>query len=141
MRFFRWSSRRFYSSSLFVEKSVLRIIVIIIGRGKGGRPRDEPVLREAFEEEKEISSDIEYHTYSIVNSYPHDTNAFTQGFLYHSASEEFFESTGSVPHGKLSDVRRADIEAGEVLELKTIPNRRLEKGWFYERGDEKGEEE
>ena len=74
-------------------------------------------LREAFEEEKEISSDIEYHTYSIVNSYPHDTNAFTQGFLYHSASESFFESTGSVPHGKLSDVRRADIETGEVLEL------------------------
>ena len=94
-------------------------------------------LREAFEEEKEISSDIEYHTYSIVNSYPHDTNAFTQGFLYHSASESFFESTGSVPHGKLSDVRRADIETGEVLELKTIPESAFGEGLVFMREETK----
>jgi len=94
-------------------------------------------LREAFEEEKEISSDIEYHTYSIVNSYPHDTNAFTQGFLYHSASENFFESTGSVPHGKLSDVRRADIETGEVLELKTIPESAFGEGLVFMREETK----
>jgi len=93
--------------------------------------------REAFEEEKEISSDIEYHTYSIVNSYPHDTNAFTQGFLYHSASESFFESTGSVPHGKLSDVRRADIETGEVLELKTIPESAFGEGLVFMREETK----
>jgi glutamine cyclotransferase len=94
-------------------------------------------LREAFEEEKEISSDIEYHTYSIVNSYPHDTNAFTQGFLFHSASETFFESTGSVPHGKLSDVRRADIETGEVLELKTIPESAFGEGLVFMREETK----
>ncbi len=94
-------------------------------------------LRDAFEEEKEISSDIEYHTYSIVNSYPHDTNAFTQGFLYHSVSESFFESTGSVPHGKLSDVRRADIETGEVLELKTIPESAFGEGLVFMRKETK----
>ena len=94
-------------------------------------------LRDAFEEEKEISSDIEYHTYSIVNSYPHDTNAFTQGFLFHSASESFLESTGSVPHGKLSDVRRADIETGEVLELKTIPESAFGEGLVFMREETK----
>ena len=94
-------------------------------------------LRDAFEEDLEISSDIEYHTYSIVNSYPHDTNAFTQGFLFHSASESFLESTGSVPHGKLSDVRRADIETGEVLELKTIPKSAFGEGLVFMREETK----
>jgi len=101
------------------------------------KEEDQFLQREAFEEEKEISSDIEYHTYSIVNSYPHDTNAFTQGFLYHSASESFFESTGSVPHGKLSDVRRADIETGEVLELKTIPESAFGEGLVFMREETK----
>lgn len=96
-------------------------------------------LADAYEYD-EIEKDeniVEYHTYSIVKSYPHDTDAFTQGFLYHSASESFFESTGSVPHGKLSDVRRADIETGEVLELKTIPESAFGEGLVFMREETK----
>ena len=47
---------------------------------------------------------------SMLESYPHDINAFTQGFLYHNGF--FYESTGK--HGR-SSVRKIKPETGEVL--------------------------
>ena len=90
-------------------------------------------LEDAYEDD-EIEEDeniVEYHTYSIVKSYPHDTDAFTQGFLYHSPSGSFFESTGSVPRGKVSDVRRVDVETGNVAEVKKIPREAFGEGLVF----------
>ena len=42
-----------------------------------------------------------------------------------------------MPHGKLSDVRRADIETGEVLELKTIPESAFGEGLVFMREETK----
>ena len=87
-------------------------------------------------------SRIEYHTYSIVNSYPHDEKAFTQGFLFHAPTGSAYESTGSVPYGKASDVRRVDIETGAVVEKKTIAKGVLRRRLgFYERRNEEREKE
>jgi glutamine cyclotransferase len=47
--------------------------------------------------------------FSVVNSYPHDTTAFTQGFEIHDG--KFIESTGLL---KRSSLRYIDIKSGKV---------------------------
>lgn len=51
----------------------------------------------------------------VLNVYPHDADAFTQGLLWHEGY--LYESTGL--YGA-STLRRVDIESGEALELLTL---------------------
>ncbi len=53
----------------------------------------------------------EVYTYKVVNEFPHDDQAFTQGFAYHNGY--FYESTGQ--NGK-SSLRKVEIESGKVLQ-------------------------
>ena len=62
------------------------------------------------------------YTYEVVNEYPHDSEAFTQGFVYHNGY--FYESTGQ--NGK-STLRKTEIATGKVL--KKID---LDKQYFGE---------
>jgi len=50
------------------------------------------------------------YTYEVINEYPHDSQAFTQGFVYHNGY--FYESTGQ--NGK-STLRKTEIATGKVL--------------------------
>ena len=89
-------------------------------------------LADAYEDD-EIEEDeniVEYHTYSIVKSYPHDTDAFTQGFLYHSPSGSFFESTGSVPRGKVRTSDGWTSRRATSRKSRRYRGRRSEKVWF-----------
>ena len=49
--------------------------------------------------------------YTVVNSYPHDPQAFTQGLIFRDGV--LFESTGY--NGK-SSLRKVRLETGEVLQ-------------------------
>ncbi len=51
-------------------------------------------------------------TYRVVNTYPHDPDAFTQGLLV--ADGELYESTGLWGE---SSLRRVDLQSGEVLQI------------------------
>ncbi len=53
----------------------------------------------------------EIYTYEIVNIFPHDRNAFTQGLEFYQGT--LYESTGR--HGE-STLRKVDFNTGEVLE-------------------------
>lgn len=55
-------------------------------------------------------------TYRVVNTFPHDPNAFTQGLLFHDGF--LYESTGRV--GQTS-VRRVDLVTGDVLARQDVP--------------------
>ena len=60
---------------------------------------------------KASSGAAEQFTYSVIHSYPHDTNAFTEGLVY---SDGFlFESTGL--YGS-STLRRVNLTTGVVLQ-------------------------
>jgi len=61
-------------------------------------------------------ADIPIYDYSIVNTYPHDRGAFTQGLLWKDGY--LFESTGR--NGE-STVRKVDLETGEVLQRHDVP--------------------
>jgi len=51
----------------------------------------------------------------VVATFPHDSNAFTQGLLFHDG--DFFESTGL--RGE-SSLRQVDIDTGRVLRRKDV---------------------
>jgi len=60
-----------------------------------------------------------YYTYTVVNTYPHDTNSFTEGLVY---SDGFlYESSGSGNPDGISTLRRVDLITGDVLQEYTLP--------------------
>jgi glutamine cyclotransferase len=61
--------------------------------------------------------------YEVVNVYPHDRDAFTQGLIYRDGV--LFESTGL--HGR-SSLRKVRLETGEVLQQTTIDRRYFAEG-------------
>ena len=62
-------------------------------------------------------------SYDVVQTYPHDANAFTQGLIYDQG--KLYESTGL--HGK-SSIRKVDLETGKVLQIKKLDDRYFGEG-------------
>lgn len=62
------------------------------------------------------SAALPTYDYKVVRSYPHDTQAFTEGLLYRDGV--LYESTGL--NGK-SSIRKVDLASGKVLQSKDIP--------------------
>jgi len=51
--------------------------------------------------------------YEIVNTYPHDPKAFTEGLFYHDGY--LYESTGQ-SNGGFSSLRKVELTTGKVLQ-------------------------
>jgi glutamine cyclotransferase len=64
-------------------------------------------------------------TYKVINKYPHDANAFTQGLAYQSP-DVLVESTGSV--GGPSTVRSAVLISGKVVLKRELPTEFFAEG-------------
>ena len=62
-------------------------------------------------------------TYQIVQSYPHDRLAFTEGLVYHNG--EFYESTGM---NNQSSLRRVEIATGKILQRIDLPGQYFGEG-------------
>ena len=56
------------------------------------------------------------HGYDVVNTWPHDRNAYTQGLVFHEGN--LLESTGQVGR---SSLRLVKPETGQVLRQVTVP--------------------
>jgi len=59
---------------------------------------------------------LQYYDYTIVRTYPHDPQAFTQGLLFRDGY--LYESTGL--NGR-SSIRKVNLEDGRVLKQKDLP--------------------
>lgn len=64
-----------------------------------------------------------HYTYEIVNIYPHDRNAFTQGLIFENGF--LYEGTGL--YGQ-STLRRVELETGEILQYHAISNQFFGEG-------------
>jgi len=53
---------------------------------------------------------VEFFEVEVLNAYPHDTGAYTQGLLLHDGT--LYESAGQTGE---SDLRQVDLESGDVL--------------------------
>ena len=56
------------------------------------------------------------YTYKVVNTYPHDQNALTQGLVFEDGA--LFEGTGL--EGQ-STLRRVELETGDILQIHELP--------------------
>lgn len=61
--------------------------------------------------------------FEVVNRYPHDPTAYTQGLLYHEG--KFYESTGRY---RRSTLREVEIETGRVLRSRKLDDRYFGEG-------------
>lgn len=60
---------------------------------------------------------IPVHSYEVVNTYPHDVNAFTQGLFIRDGV--LYEGTGL--NGR-SSLRKVELETGRVIEERSLPD-------------------
>lgn len=63
------------------------------------------------------------YTYRVVNEFPHDTNAYTQGLAIDNGV--LYEGTGLQGH---STLRRVELETGEVLQQYALSNEYFGEG-------------
>jgi len=90
----------------------LTIVITLFGCQKLGQSPT------ALAEEK-----TEVCNYEVVETYPHDPKAFTQGLIFDRG--DLYESTGL--NGQ-STIRKVDLETGEVLEVKDLDDRYFAEG-------------
>ncbi len=62
-------------------------------------------------------------TYDVVNVYPHDESAFTQGLVFED--DMLYEGTGLYGY---SSLRRVDLETGTVIQIHDLPNQFFGEG-------------
>ena len=67
--------------------------------------------------------EIPIYTYEVINTYPHDPGAFTQGLLFLDGA--LFESTGL--NGQ-SSLRKVDLKTGGVLKRVEVPAQYFAEG-------------
>ena len=63
------------------------------------------------------------YTYDVVNVYPHDNDAFTQGLVFENGV--LYESTGLYSQ---STLRCVELETGKILQLYALPNQFFGEG-------------
>lgn len=63
------------------------------------------------------------YTYDIVNTFPHDTKAFTEGLVY--LNGDLLESTGLKGS---SNLRRVELKTGKILQNVTVPDQYFAEG-------------
>ena len=62
--------------------------------------------------------------YKVIDIYPHDSQAFTQGLAYNHGF--LYEGTGG--YGGRSSLCQVELETGKVLKLRRLPN------WYFGEG-------
>jgi len=69
------------------------------------------------------TTDIPVYTYKIINIYPHDPEAFTQGLVFENGF--LYEGTGLYGN---SSLRRVELATGKVLQQYDLPDRYFGEG-------------
>jgi len=61
------------------------------------------------------SDDVPVYSYNIVNAYPHNRDAFTEGLVFENGV--LYEGTGLLGY---STLRRVELETGEILQIREL---------------------
>lgn len=71
----------------------------------------------------QVLKEVPRYSFEVVNQYPHDKQAFTQGLLF--TNDTIYESTGQ--YGQ-STVRQVDLKTGEVKQSIALASRYFGEG-------------
>jgi len=66
---------------------------------------------------------ISVYTYQVINTYPHDQSAFTEGLVFEDGV--LYEGTGLY---EFSNLRRVELETGKVLQIRELPKQYFGEG-------------
>lgn len=88
------------------------ILLELVGCGRTAPPKP-----------PEPAEKIPTYTYEVVNTFPHQRNAFTQGLVFLDGA--LLESTGL--NGQ-SSLRRVDLQTGNVLQRAEVPSEYFAEG-------------
>ena len=66
---------------------------------------------------------IPAYTYQVLNTYPHDQSAFTEGLVFEDGV--LYEGTGLY---ECSNLRRVELETGKVLQIRELPDQYFGEG-------------
>lgn len=69
------------------------------------------------------SEKIEEIGFNLIETTPHNTDAYTQGLVYYR--NHLYESTGGLG---LSDIRKIDLATGRVIKFKALPDKYFAEG-------------
>jgi glutamine cyclotransferase len=83
------------------------LAALLIGCGSSDEPTDNS---------NESNVPVEY-TYRVINEYPHDGTAFTQGLVFEDGF--LYEGTGS---WGASELRKVVLETGEIVQRVSLPD-------------------
>jgi glutamine cyclotransferase len=87
------------------------------GCGAGGGPQTNSLPIDAAPPNANASrAAVPVYGYEVVNTFPHDPEAFTQGLVFHDGA--LLESTGLERH---STLRRVELQTGKVLQKIDVP--------------------
>lgn len=64
-----------------------------------------------------VPADIPVYSYEVVNVYPHDRAAFTEGLFFRDGY--LYESTGM---NGASSIRKVELKSGRVVQQRDLPN-------------------
>lgn len=80
----------------------------------------QPAIKKSFNSDRSATP---VYGYQIVNTYPHDPGAFTQGLIFHDG--RLYEGTGL--HGQ-SSLRKVGLGTGKVLKRRNLPKKYFGEG-------------
>ncbi|RCW47713.1 MULTISPECIES: glutaminyl-peptide cyclotransferase [unclassified Halanaerobium] len=89
-----------------MKKTILLLIIITI-----------------FAAPSAVSAKIKSYSYKIINTYPHDSTAFTQGLEFFNGF--LYESTGLYDK---SSLKKINLNTGEILKIKKLPGNHFGEG-------------
>jgi len=72
---------------------------------------------------KALSADIKQYDYKVINSYPHDRNAFTQGLEFYKGY--LYEGTGL--NGQ-SSLRKVNLKDGKIIKKQMLADKYFGEG-------------
>jgi glutaminyl-peptide cyclotransferase len=113
-------SRSSAGSSQAGEPTPRRTTRVLVPLAGSGRPKPD---RSPTAPTATATGDIPIFGYKVVQTYPHDPEAFTQGLVYHDG--RLFEGTGL--HGR-SSLREVELATGKVLRSRELAEQHFGEG-------------
>jgi len=106
--------------TLHKRYSLLLALTLLLGACNNEKPAEQTTTETAPAEAVVVPTPI---SYNIVNQYPHDPKAFTEGLEFHDGF--LYESVGQ--YGE-SDVRKVELTTGKVLQSTKMDARYFGEG-------------
>ncbi len=97
-------------------RCILLFLAVSAALACGGTPTGNKTNINSANTTKTTAAAVPVYSYTVVNTYPHDPKAFTEGLFYHDGF--LYESTGQP---RKSTLRKVDLQTGKIVQKFDLP--------------------